>query len=89
MIYINWDFSTGDELSYVQSRKMVVLSFETHCLEFFSFEYPCVLVNEKGNILTPKMLLDDKENKYCDKEIRKCHDLRKLLLAGKFKGWEV
>ncbi len=81
MITIHYDFTTGDEVSYVEGLKLGD-NFTTHCLEFFNMDIDVneVLVLSKSGYISRKNL-----NNHTTKEIRKEHNIRKILVAGGFK----
>ena len=81
MITINWDFVDGTELSYIEglNRKD---NFTTNCLEFFHMDIDVddvVVINRCGKKISRKNI-----KKHTTKEIRKTHDIRKMLVAGSF-----
>ena len=87
LITINFDFTTGNEVSHIEGYKLKKkgISFETNCCEFFTFDSPCeVVVKTKlGKELTLTKLLEN-DDSVTDKEIRKGHNVTKMLLAGSF-----
>jgi len=81
MITIHWDFTDGTELSYVDGL-LADDNFTTNCLEFFNMYEPTdevVVINRCG-----KKISRNDINKHTTKEIRKEHDIRKMLVAGSF-----
>lgn len=92
LVIIQFDFSGGNELlSYIEvldSIKRETPSIYTTCLDFFNFStlkqgYDVKLVKSNGDyILLSELLLNTKE--YTAREIRKIHNVRKLLLANEF-----
>ncbi len=89
-IVINYDFSTGNELPYCQSKKAIKNgeNFETNCISIFSFDrlfyngYDDVVVKEStGKYISAKELLEN-TGEYTDREIRRAHNLQKLFCAG-------
>ena len=96
-ILINYDFSTGNEISYQQCLNILAstncdIPFETHCLQIFSFDN--LLTNIKDIVVRKKngdyiSMAGIMENcgKYTNKEIRHSHNILKILLAGGFK-WQ-
>jgi len=82
-ITIHYDFTDGTELSYGKAV-WANEDFTTNCLEFFSSDNPnAVIVKKNGSSISVRALLDNKLG-HTMKEIRKAHDLRKMLVAGKF-----
>ncbi len=83
IIIINYDFTDGTEISYGEAIK-TTRSFTTNCLEFFSSDnINATVIRKDGSSINVGDLLENK-NGHCLKEIRKSHDLRKMLLAGSF-----
>lgn len=81
MITIHWDFTNGTELSYVEGCRKGD-DFTTCCLEFFNMDIEVddvVVVNKTGKIISRKNIW-----LHSSKEIRKEHDIRKMLVAGAF-----
>jgi len=83
VIEIRWDFTKGDELSYSQGKECKD-DFATNCLEFFSMDNPCAYVVRMDNkkITVQALLKNDK--KHINKEMRKSHNIRKMLVSGAF-----
>ncbi len=83
MIVINYDFVDGTEVSYVEGLKLKD-NFTTNCLDFFSFDIDVeVEVKKKnGSFISKKFLLDN--NMHTTKEIRKEHNIVKMLKANNF-----
>lgn len=85
LIKINYDFTEGNEISYVEG-KMCRTSFATHCTSFFSFDveaWDVLVVKRNGTYISRNELLKN-NGKYTSKEIRHAHNIEKMLLAGAF-----
>jgi len=91
-IIINYDFNTDKELSYHECKiaRKLEMSFETCCISMFSFDalflydYEDVIVKRKdGRYISAKELLENTGG-YTDRNIRKAHNLQKMLTAGAF-----
>lgn len=85
-IIIRYDFKLGDELPY--SLAMDALSkkidFATNCLEFFNTNnLGAVVVKSDGSSIKVSDLLNGSGG-YTMKEIRKAHNIHKILLSGGF-----
>lgn len=102
ILYINWDYATGKEKSNIEIKDIMVSTLEfkeleTHCLHFFNFEYlykyfEDIIVRSKVNgYISLKELLDNKGKGYCTKQIRKEHNVEKLLISNmiNFKKGEI
>lgn len=91
-IIIQYDYSRGEVLSYIGVLKQIEAGaplIYTNCLEFFSFTYldqgyEVEVRNTNGDYIKLSELLEDTKNEYTYKEIRKAHDVRKLLVANHF-----
>lgn len=84
MITIHYDFTDGTEISYVEGLEKGD-NFSTHCLDFFCFDTKVDdvrIIDKEGNSLYRNALLSN--NTYTYKEIKKGHNLVKLLKAGTF-----
>lgn len=84
MIIIHFDFTDGTEVSYQEGLELKD-DFTTNCLDFFSFDeatYEVVVIDKNGNKLSRNGLLG--KNIYTEKEIRKSHNIHKMLKAGSF-----
>lgn len=84
MIIINYDFTTGREISYIEGI-LLNDNFETNCLDFFSFDINTevkVLKKDNSYILKNELLINNTD--YCIKEIRKNHNIQKMLKANSF-----
>ena len=86
MITIHFDFTDGTELSYIKGFELGD-NFTTCCLDFFSFDTNVddviVLCNDGSKISRNELLLND--GRYTDKQIRKSHNIHRMLVAGSFK----
>ena len=81
LIEIRLDFALGNELSYIEGLNCKH-AFATHCLEFFSTDNPnAYIIRRDGKSIYVRDVLD---GLHCDKQIRKEHNIRKMLLAGCF-----
>lgn len=82
MITIHYDFTDGSEISYFEGCQKKD-NFTTNCLEFFNMTIETddvVVLKKDGSFVSRKNIYN-----HTDKEIRKEHDIRKMLLAGSFK----
>ena len=83
-ITINFDFVSGKELSYIEGLESNV-DFETNCLEFFCFDYPnAKAVKKNGSYISVNKLLEN-SGEHTNKQLRKAHNLRRMLVAGALK----
>lgn len=86
MITINFDFTTGKEISFIEGKNTYnanpKLSFQTNVLTFFSFDYDCEVkvLKKDGSYILKSELLGN--NPYTLKEIRISHNIYKLLVSG-------
>ena len=81
VITIHYDFTDGTELSYIEGLECKG-SFTTCCLEFFDTDNKhCRVVKKDGSNIGVFELMAN-TGKYTQKEIRKSHNLRRLLVAG-------
>lgn len=81
MITIHWDFTDGTELSYVDGL-LKEDNFTTNCLEFFNMDIDVddvIVIRSNRKKISRKNI-----EKHTTKEIRKAHDIRKMLVAGSF-----
>lgn len=79
MITIHWDFTDGTEISYMQG-KLLGNNFTTHCLDFFNMDEEVddvVVLRSNGGKISRKNIKE-----HSSKEIRKSHNIRKMLVAG-------
>lgn len=81
-IVIHWDYTTGNEISYIEGRK-INGCFVTHCLEFFDTKYNSIIISKDKTCIDVKELLSN-PGFYTIKEIRKKHIIKKLLLDNVF-----
>ncbi|MFY0656296.1 MAG: hypothetical protein JXR12_06070 [Neptunomonas phycophila] len=61
---------------------------ETNCTDFFCFDmldkdYDAIVHRHNGTIVL-SALLDDTNNIYTQKQLKKAHNVRKMLIAGAF-----
>lgn len=101
ILYINYDFVSGNELSYITCLESLNNNFittdttgedeiiETNCLSFFNFDnldkIKDVIVRNKNREYISLKELLENNNIYCEKEIRLAHNVYKMLVAGAFK----
>ena len=93
MIEIHWDYTTGKEISLGEG--LVQRSgFETHCLEFFNTKYipfqdgvNDIIVRKKNRDYISLKEIFENDGRYTSKEIRRAHNILKILLADGFK-WQ-
>lgn len=91
-IIINYDFTTGNEVSYMEVIEKMSLKeqfIETHCLNFFNFDMlkkceDIVVIKKDNSYISVKDLLENKGDGYCYKEIREAHNIYKILMSGHF-----
>ncbi len=87
VITIHYDFATGEELPFHQARKTVKsnnASFSTNCLHFFQSCYiNAKIIRKDGREMSVKGLLED-ASEYTVKDLRRAHNLSKMLIAGAF-----
>lgn len=84
MIKINFDFVDGIEVSYLEGCELKD-GFTTNCLDFFNWDEETdnvLIIDKLGNVLDRNKLLQS--NNYTTKEIRKTHNLQKMLKANSF-----
>jgi hypothetical protein len=87
MIKIHFDFVDGTEVSYSEGLDLKD-NFNTNCLDFFCWDKDVddvLVVDKKGNVLSRNTLLVN--NTYTNKQIRKNHNIQKMLKAGSF-NWQ-
>jgi hypothetical protein len=82
MITIHWDFTDGTEVSYMEGKKLGD-NFITCCLDFFSndMDVDDITVLCKDGRYIKRSLL----HRSTSKEIRKEHNIYKMLVGGAFK----
>lgn len=80
MITIHWDFANGTEISYKQGLDKGD-NFSTNCLDFFSNDTiaDVIVLRKDGRMINSRYI-----HMHTDKEIRKSHNLHKMLVAGAF-----
>lgn len=81
MIIIHWDFTDGSEVSYQEGLKLKD-NFKTCCLDFFNMDEKVddiVVLRSDGSKISRKNI---REHSF--KEIRKSHNIHKMLVAGSF-----
>jgi len=85
MIEIHWDFVDGTEISYAEGLKKKD-DFATNCLDFFTTDNPAsdVVILSKNNHRLSRNRLLYNDVFHTDKEIRKEHNILKMLKAGAF-----
>lgn len=84
MITIHFDFTDGTELSYVEGCKKGD-NFTTCCLDFFCFDTnvdEVIVLCKDGSYISRNELLN--EGKYTSKQIRKAHNIHRLLVSNSF-----
>ncbi len=81
MITIHWDFTTGEEVSYQEGLELKD-NFTTCCLDFFNMDIDVddVIIYRKDD----KYISRKNIQQHTSKEIRKEHDIRKMLVSGSF-----
>jgi len=82
MITIHYDFTDGTEVSYVDGI-LLEDNFTTCCLDFFNMDIDVddvVVIRRAGNKISRKNIQHHSPNK----EIRKSHNIHKMLVAGSF-----
>lgn len=82
MITIHWDFTDGSEVSYAVGKALKD-NFTTNCLDFFNMdeEVDDVVVKREDGKAIHRKFINDHIN---GKEIRKAHNIHKMLVAGSF-----
>ncbi len=81
MITIHYDFTDGTEVSYQQGLELKD-NFTTCCLDFFNMDLDVddiVVVKKDGGYVSRKHI-----HLSTSKEIRKAHNIHKMLVAGSF-----
>lgn len=90
IIVIHWDFTVGNELSHAKVQELIDLNdgrtINTHCLNFFTTELNAIVVKENGDYISSIGLLVG-DSDYTHKEIRREHNLEKMIIAGSF-AWK-
>lgn len=82
MITIHWDFVDGTEVSYIEGIRLGD-NFTTNCLDFFNMDIAVddVVVKRKDGSRIHRKYINDYSR---GKEIRKTHNIHKMLVAGSF-----
>jgi hypothetical protein len=82
MITIHWDFTDGSEVSYQEGMELKD-NFTTCCLDFFNMDIDVddVIIYRKDNKYISRKNIQIHSN---GKEIRKSHNIHKMLVAGSF-----
>lgn len=87
MIIINFDFTTGNEISYLDGLDKQD-DFETCVLDFFcATDYAInsdVIVRKKDGSFISRNKLMSNESNYTVKFMRNAHNIRKMLVANAF-----
>ena len=85
MIVVRFDYTVGNEISYVEGMNKED-DFATNCLSFFSSGpiANVLVVKQDGSYINRDELLLD-SSPYTSKEVRPSHNLEKMLKAGAFK----
>lgn len=81
MITIHYDFVNGTEVAYMQG-KLLGDNFTTCCLDFFNMSEQVddvVVIRSDGAKISRKNIKN-----HSFKEIRKSHNIHKMLVAGSF-----
>ena len=81
MIKIHWDFTDGSEVSYMEGIELKD-NFTTCCLDFFNNDLPVddiIVWRKDGKHISRKNI-----HLHTTKEIRKAHNIHKMLCAGSF-----
>ncbi len=82
MIIIHYDFTDGTEVSFIEG-KLLKDNFTTCCLDFFNMDEEVddiIVLKKDGTKISRKDI-----NNHSDKEIRKEHNIHKMLVSNKFK----
>ena len=86
MITIHYDYKVGNELSYAEGVEAGD-HFTTNCLDFFTTDNPAndvIVLKHNGDYISRNELLAG-DTQYTLKEIRRAHNIHKMLVAGSFK----
>ena len=81
MITIHYDFTNGSEVSYDEGL-FLKDNFTTCCLDFFNYDTitdDVIVLMKSGKHISRKDI-----QKHSKKEIRKSHNIHKMLVAGNF-----
>ncbi len=81
MITIHWDFTTGEEVSYQEGLNLKD-NFTTCCLDFFNMDIDVddVVIYRKDD----KHISRKNIQNHITKQIRREHNIHKMLVAGSF-----
>lgn len=82
MIIINYDFTDGSEVSFIQGKELKD-NFTTNCLDFFNMDEEVdevMVVKRDGSFISRKNIQN-----HTDKEIRNSHNIHKMLVADSFR----
>lgn len=88
MITIHWDFTDGTEVSYIEGNQLKD-NFTTSVLNFFTYDNEAsdvVVVRSDGKKISRNELISN-SGLYTQKEIRKEHDIHKMLVSRSF-NWK-
>ena len=82
MITIHWDFTTGEEVSYQEGLDLKD-NFTTCCLDFFNMDIDVdeVIIYRADDSYISRKNIQKHSN---SKEIRKEHNIHRMLLAESF-----
>jgi hypothetical protein len=81
MIIIHYDFTDGSEVSFKEGITLGD-NFKTHCLDFFNMDEKVdevLVIKKDGSYISRKNI-----NLHTPKEIRKSHNIHKMLVADSF-----
>jgi hypothetical protein len=81
MITIHWDFEDGTEVSYIKGKNLGD-NFSTNCLDFFNMDEnvdDVIVLRSDGYKISRKNI-----HLHSSKQIRKEHNIHKMLKAGSF-----
>lgn len=85
-ITINYNFTSGDELSYKEVKDCPNgYNIKTNCLQFFNLHSgdDVTILRKDGRYINNLELLKN-TGVYTDKEIRSQHNILKMFIAGAF-----
>ena len=82
MITIHWDFTDGSEVSYQEGLELKD-NFATCCLDFFNMDIDVddVIICRRDDKYISRKNIQNHSN---GKEIRKAHNIHKMLVSGSF-----
>lgn len=81
MITIHYDFTDGTEVSYQEGLELKD-NFTTCCLDFFNMDIEVedvIILKKDGKYISRKNI-----QQHTIKEIRKAHNIHKMLIANTF-----